>query len=188
MKSCVYRRLLGFMANLATPSDFAKGNWEPKNRLLRRTGMRIGRHVAIGPDFQWIRGMEEHVDVDDHVAVGHNAHFWCFNTIRVGKFTMIAADVALTNGWHDTKSMEPDSGQLSIGRGCWIGMGARIVGNITIGDNAIIGAGSLVLKSVAPATIVAGIPAKKIRDRELASSMAFFNGIRYSPITFETTD
>lgn len=52
-----------------------------------------------------------------------------------------------------------------IGNDVWIGLNCIIKSGITIGDGAIIGAGSIVTKDVEPYTIVAGVPAKKIRKR-----------------------
>lgn len=56
-------------------------------------------------------------------------------------------------------------GTIYIGSDVWIGSDVLILGNIKIGDGAVIGAGSIVTKDIEPYTIVAGIPAKKIRDR-----------------------
>ncbi|WP_091737913.1 CatB-related O-acetyltransferase [Phenylobacterium immobile] len=53
----------------------------------------------------------------------------------------------------------------TIGSDVWIGAEARIKTGLTIGDGAIIGAGAIVTRDVAPFTIVAGVPARKIRDR-----------------------
>ena len=49
-----------------------------------------------------------------------------------------------------------------IGAGVLISAGAKILGNITVGEGAVIGAGSVVLEAVAPHTTVAGVPAKVI--------------------------
>lgn len=53
---------------------------------------------------------------------------------------------------------------ITIGDDVWIGAGAIILNGVTIGDGAVIGAGAIVTKNVEPYTIVAGNPAKKIRD------------------------
>ena len=58
-----------------------------------------------------------------------------------------------------------DKGQIKIGHDVWVGANSCIMGGITIGTGAIIGAGSLVTKDVAPYTIVGGVPAKVIRTR-----------------------
>ena len=51
-----------------------------------------------------------------------------------------------------------------VKKGASIGSGAVIVAGVTIGENAIVGAGAVVTKDVPPDTIVAGVPAKKLRD------------------------
>lgn len=58
-----------------------------------------------------------------------------------------------------------EQAELIIGNDVWIGDNAVIMGEITIGDGAIIGAGAVVTKNVAPYEIVGGVPAKHIRSR-----------------------
>ena len=53
---------------------------------------------------------------------------------------------------------------ITIGNSVWIGAGATILKGVTIGDNAIIGAGAVVTKDVKANTIVAGNPAKTIKE------------------------
>lgn len=55
--------------------------------------------------------------------------------------------------------------QIIIGNDVWIGERAIIMDGVTIGDGAVVGAGAVVTKDVEPYEIVAGVPAKKIRDR-----------------------
>ena len=56
-------------------------------------------------------------------------------------------------------------GPVNIGNDCWICHGAILLGGVTIGDGAVVGAGAVVTKDVAPYTIVGGIPAKPIKQR-----------------------
>lgn len=55
--------------------------------------------------------------------------------------------------------------KVNIGHDVWIGHGAIIMPGVTIGDGAIIGSGAVVTKDVEKYTIVAGVPAKKLKDR-----------------------
>ncbi|MHA1988981.1 MAG: DapH/DapD/GlmU-related protein, partial [Promethearchaeota archaeon] len=54
-------------------------------------------------------------------------------------------------------------GTIELQNDCWIGAGAIVMPNITIGERAIVGAGAVVTKDVPPDTVVAGVPAKVIK-------------------------
>ena len=56
-------------------------------------------------------------------------------------------------------------GTVKIGDQCWIGLNCTIKQKIRIGNNAIVGAGALVLHDVSDGDIVAGVPAKSIKDK-----------------------
>lgn len=64
----------------------------------------------------------------------------------------------------ETKTVDGKNSVL-IGNDCWIGSYAIIMGGVTIGDGAVVAAGSIVTKDVPPYAIVGGIPAKVIRYR-----------------------
>ena len=55
---------------------------------------------------------------------------------------------------------------IIIGNDVWIGYGAQIMSGVTVGDGAVIAAGSIVTKDVLPYTVVGGVPAKKIKERK----------------------
>lgn len=180
------RRLAKLVADLRTPVPDARADWERKNFWLRLAGMAVSRRgVAIGSGFRCIDGLEENITIDDYAALGHNVHFWNFDRIRVGRFCMVAADTIVSNGWHDKATFEPGSGPTTLGNGCWIGTGARIVGGVTIGDNAIVGAGSLVLKDIPANSIAVGVPARVVGVRELPERVWHMGDVYFSPRTFE---
>jgi acetyltransferase-like isoleucine patch superfamily enzyme len=186
LKNPLARRLFKFIANLLTSSSTDIKKWEIKNIFLRLSGLDISKKgVAIDVGFQCLSGLEENIHIDDHAAIGSNCNFWNFNEIKIGKFSMIAANCTFTNGGHDKDSLVPFSGPLVIGSGCWIGNGARIIGPLTIGENAIIGAGALVIRDVSPGTIVAGVPAKVISERKLPSKVWHFGNTYFCPQTFK---
>lgn len=107
----------------------------------------------------------------------------------IGKFTNIASDVRINPGNHPMEWVsqhhflyrctryglrEEDNSaffewrrrqRATIGHDCWIGHKAIILPGVTIGNGAVVAAGAVVTKDVAPYTVVAGVPAKTIRMR-----------------------
>lgn len=70
-----------------------------------------------------------------------------------------------TYPFHSSSDEVTGRGDIEIGNDVWIGRGAMIFSGVRIGDGAIVGARSVVTKDVAPYTIVAGMPARPIRQR-----------------------
>lgn len=95
----------------------------------------------------------EGVHIDDNCFIGHNVTFindkFPRSTNPDGSM-QTEADWKLEETW--------------IGKGVSIGSSATILCGITIGENSIVGAGSVVTKNVPPNTVVAGVPAKKMKD------------------------
>ena len=101
-------------------------------------------------------------------------------TISIGKYCQLGVDVALHATNHpisymttyinknlfdgELKSLTQEN-VIAIGHDVWLGHGVVIVGNVTVGNGAIIAAGSVITKDVEPYAIVAGVPAKEIRKR-----------------------
>ena len=70
------------------------------------------------------------------------------------------------NNFADYKYIDAENKTACIiGNDVWIGYGALIMAGVKIGDGAVIGAGSIVTKDVDPFTVVAGVPAKQIKER-----------------------
>ncbi len=101
-------------------------------------------------------------------------------SIAIGKYCQLGVDVALHATNHPISYMTTyinqnlfqgelkhlkEENNIIIGHDVWIGHGVIVVGNVTIGNGAILAAGSVITKDVAPYSIVAGIPAKEVRKR-----------------------
>jgi len=94
----------------------------------------------------------EGVTIEDNVFVGHGVTFVNDSYPRA---TTPNGQLQTANDW----SVEP----TLVKKGASIGSGATILANITIGENALIGAGSVVTRDVPANTIVAGYPARVLR-------------------------
>lgn len=86
------------------------------------------------------------------------------------EWNMDKKDVA--KGW-DNK------GDIIVGNDVWIGYNAIIMAGVKIGDGAIVAAGAVVVKDVAPYTIVGGVPAKMIRKRFSAETIAILQSLQW---------
>jgi len=91
----------------------------------------------------------EGVTIESEVFVGHGV---TFINDRYPRATTAGGQPQVETDWHCQNTM--------VKRGASIGSGATLLGGITIGENAIVGAGSVVTKSVPPNAIVAGNPAR----------------------------
>lgn len=111
-------------------------------------GAKIGRNCKISSHTFICEG----VTIEDNVFVGHNVTFINDTYPRA---TTESGYLQTEEDW----AVE----SILVKRGASIGSSATILPNITIGENAIIGAGSVVTKDVPPNTIVAGNPARVIR-------------------------
>jgi acetyltransferase-like isoleucine patch superfamily enzyme len=122
--------------------------------LFRMCGYTIGKHVFIGEDLIISDNLP-----DKNVFIGNRAS--------------IAPRVTLvTSSGPNLSRIEPyvkvvNSGKIRIENDAWIGAGAIILPNVTIGEGAVVGAGAVVIKDVPSYTVVAGVPAKKIKMLEL---------------------
>lgn len=86
--------------------------------------------------------------------------------IQHGFATMIAAEAIGKNCWINQQVTIGYNGQGRppiIGDNVMITCGAKVLGSITVGDNAIIGANAVVVKDVEPGAVMGGVPAKRIR-------------------------
>ena len=97
--------------------------------------------------------------------------------MRIGDDTLVAGDVAIFDNTNHPVSparrlagapmMPSEIAAVEIGRNVWIGIGCIIMRGVTIGDNSVVAAGSVVTKSVPENTLVAGnpaVPIKKLAD------------------------
>ncbi|WP_158968441.1 sugar O-acetyltransferase [Paraglaciecola sp. L3A3] len=89
--------------------------------------------------------------------------------VRIGDDVMLAPHVLISTASHPLDPIKRRKGietalPITIGNNVWIGMGAKILDAVTIGDNAVIAAGAVVNKDVAANTVVAGVPARVIKS------------------------
>lgn len=116
---------------------------------------------------------EAEIEIGSHVGISGGS-ICAARSIVIGDGTMIGANVTITDT--DFHSLSPQrradegdmgiSNPVKIGKSVFIGTNAIILKGVNIGDNSVIGAGSIVTKSIPPNVIAAGNPCRAIRVLE----------------------
>lgn len=104
------------------------------------------------------------------------------NKITIGDNCMLASNVYITDSdWHDiyNRVANGKSGPVRIEKNVWIGDSAIVCKGVTIGENSIVGAGSVVVDSIPPNTVAAGNPAKVVKkldpDKQITTRSNWFS-------------
>lgn len=146
---------------------------------------RLSKSVTYGAGCKFFSA-----NLDGHVEVGRYTSIYGPNTqvlsklspICIGSYCSIASNVLIIEYSHDINRVSTyyfcqnifngdvqddliSKGPIRIGNDVWIGTNSVILGGVTVGDGAVIAAGSVVNKDVPPFAIVAGNPAKVVRYR-----------------------
>lgn len=102
-------------------------------------------------------------------AANGNCYIQGGNGVTIGDDTIFGPGVKIISANHDLNdySRHVEAPPIKIGRKCWIGANSVLLPGVEIGDNTIIGAGSIVTKSFGSNLIIGGNPAKIIKKREL---------------------
>ena len=114
-----------------------------------QTNASVGRRCKISSHTFICEG----VTIEDNVFIGHGVMFINDSCPRA---TTAAGELQTADDWKVEKTL--------VKRGASIGSGATILSNVTIGEDAMVGAGSVVTRDVPPGAIVAGNPARVLRS------------------------
>lgn len=93
-----------------------------------------------------------------------DSKIYCYNNIKIGNGVYISEGVTIIDSDVHSLNEKKNSEPIVIGDNVWIGINATILKGITIGDGAVIAAGSVVTKDIPPKSLVGGVPAKVLRE------------------------
>lgn len=109
-----------------------------------------------------------HLTLHDRACIGPRADIYNLGRITLREGCTVAQQVYLCTGTHDLEDIHLPlvTAPIEIGANAFVGVRALVMPGVTIGEGAVVGGGSVVTKSVAPWTIVAGNPAKALKERK----------------------
>lgn len=163
-RKTVYAHQLVFELNNYILNDNAQ------ETIIKRLFGSVGIHPSIEHNFHCDLG--ENIYVGDNFYAGYNCTILDIAEVRIGDNCMLGPNVGIYTAGHFIEPKDRyKSGYaipITIGNDVWVGGSCVILPGITIGDNSIVAAGSVVTKDVPANTIVAGNPAKVIKNIEEA--------------------
>ena len=155
-------------------------------KILRLIGFRIGRGSVFWGSVQIYgsNNIYKRLVIGEDCWINLGCLFDLGDTITIGDRTSIGHQVLLLTSSHEVGPADRRSGSstlapIRIGDGVWIGARAVLLPGITVGPGAIVAAGAVVTKDVAPHTLVAGVPAKVVR--QLPASESQVNELQPEP-------
>lgn len=147
-------------------------------KIINAEYITLGNNFSAGQGL-WLHAIENTSTIvfGDNINISDWTHIGALDSITIESGCLIGSKVLISDHSHGTTSnlesefnLRPNErplvskGPIFIGKNVWIGDGAVILANVKIGEGAIIAANSVVNKDVPPFSIVAGIPAKVIRN------------------------
>ena len=148
----------------------------PQDIQVHGRGISVGNHVHMSAtktqniwltSWQW---WDSHgsVDIGDYALLTPGVRISSSQHVKIGRGTMLASNAYLTDSdWHGTYDRTTEAGKsapIELGENVWIGDSAIVCKGVTVGENSIIGAGSIVVNDVPSNVIAAGNPARVVRE------------------------
>jgi len=148
--------------NNLCPSDTEK-----KRAILKKLLGKTKEQCCIEPNFYCDYGYN--IELGENFYSNHNLVILDCAKVKAGDNVFIGPNCGIYTACHPTNSTERIKGiefakPVTIGNNVWIGGNTCILAGVTIGDNTVIGAGSVVTKDIPPSVIAVGNPCKPIKQ------------------------
>lgn len=149
---------------LSSKLNTATNTTEIRDRISEIIGTKLDNSTTIFVPFYTNFG--KHTSIGKNVFINHDCSFLDLGGITIEDDVLIGPKVSLITENHpidpsQRKSLDLQS--IRIKRNAWIGAASTILPGVTVGENAIVAAGSVVTKDVPDNVVVAGVPAKMIK-------------------------
>jgi maltose O-acetyltransferase len=145
---------------------FVEGNTSIPFRELYLTlnKVKYGKFLRIGRQFHL--STFGNLSLGNRVSLGHYVFVGNYSLITIGDDFLGASGLTINAGTHNPKTLVPEAYPIQIGKRVWCGMNVTILAGVSIGDDVVIGAGSVVVKDIPNNSIAVGVPARVIKPLE----------------------
>jgi acetyltransferase-like isoleucine patch superfamily enzyme len=139
--------------------------------ILKIAGFKIGAGCIIRPGV-YIHCLNAPVQIGKSVSINRNVYFDAPSPVTIGNFVNVGHGTKFVNSSHQLisnfETLRPNVNlpPIVIEDYAWLGCNVLILGGVTVGTGSVVGAGSVVTKSIPPHSFAVGIPAKVIRSLE----------------------
>ena len=183
---------LGYLDRLYDFNHTRPTELDKREALLKELFAEIGEGCYIEPPLHANWG-GHHVHFGRNVYANFNLTLVDDTHIYIGDYTMIGPNVVIATGGHPLLPKLREKGyqynaSVRIGRNCWIGAGVIIVPGITVGDNVVIGAGSVVTKDIPSNVLAVGNPCRVLREINEHDREYYFKNRKIDYSTLELGD
>lgn len=140
---------------------------EEKQTLLKQLLGNAGQNSVVEPDFYCDYGYN--IEFDGFVYINHNSVLLDCAKIKIGADTFIGPNCGLYTAVHPITAKDRIAGvewakPITIGKGVWLGGNVVVLPGVTIGDRAVIGAGSVVIKDIPSDVVAVGNPCRVVKQ------------------------
>jgi maltose O-acetyltransferase len=157
--------LEGLISLSARVDRQATGSWY-QAWLLRRMGVQVEGPVAVASGVSFLGA--RNLTLGRYVTIGAASRIVAWDKVKIGDDFMASDLLNLNSGTHDPVTLQPNVAPITIGDRVWCGTRVTICAGVEIGNDVVIGAGSLVTKSLESNSIAYGVPAKVVRRLDRA--------------------
>lgn len=151
-----------------------------REAMLKSMFCEIGENCYIEPPFHANWG-GKHIHFGNNVYVNFNFTAVDDSHIYIGDNTMLGPNVTLASAGHPicpplrAKAYQFNM-PVKIGKNCWLGAGVIVLPGVTVGDNTVIGAGSVVTKDIPSGVVAVGNPCRVLREIDERDFEYYFKG------------
>ena len=179
---------LAYLDKMDTYNRIPRIRMEQRRQMLPELFAEVGENCYIESPFYANWG-GHHVHLGNNVYANYGVTCVDDTHIYIGDTTMLAPNVVLATAGHPINPELRAKGlqynlPVRIGKNCWLGAGVIVLPGVTIGDNTVVGAGSVVTKDLPAGVVAVGNPCRVLRQVGQQDQIYYYRDKKIDPECF----